>query len=176
MPFGLTNAPAMFQHLMECILAEVTEKQCLIYLDDIVVFSKSFKVHIERLTNVFQVLRQAGLTLKLKKCRFAQREVKYLGHIVSAACVHPDPAKTEAVSTYPIPNNMKELRQFLGLANYYRRLVVDYSRVAEPLHKLLTKENGFHWDSKCQNAFDELKHRLVSPPILAFQPAICIVY
>ena len=120
------------------------------------VFSKSFKQHIERLTNVFQVLRQAGLTLKLNKCYFAQREVKYLGHIVSTADVRLDPAKTEAVSTYPIPNNVKELRQFLGLANYYRWFVVDYSRVAEPFHKLLTKENGFHWDSKCQNAFDEL--------------------
>ena len=75
--------------------------------------------------------------------------------------------QTKAVSTYPIPNNAKDLRQFLGLANYCR-FVVDYSRVAEPLHKLLTKENGFHWDCKCQNAFDKLKHRLVSPPILAF--------
>ena len=78
MPFGLTNAPATFKHLMECVLAGLTEKQCLIYLDDIVVFSKSFKGHIERLTNVFQALRQASLTLKLNKCDFAQREVKYL--------------------------------------------------------------------------------------------------
>ena len=168
MPFGLTNAPAMFQHLMKCVLAGQIEKQCLIYMDNIVVFSKSFKEHIERLTNVFQVLRQAGLMLKLNKNQFAQREVKYLRHIVSTAGVHPDPAKTEAVSIYPIPNNAKELRQFLGLANYYRRFVVDYSKIAEPLHKLLTKENGFRWDSKCQNVFDELKHRLVSPPILAF--------
>ena len=84
---------------------------------------------------------------------------------MSAAGVRPDPAKMEAVSTYPIPNNVKE---FLGPANYYRRFVADYSKVAEPLHKLLTKGNGFHWDSKCQNAFSELKHRLVSPPILAF--------
>ena len=110
MPFGLTNPPATFQHLMECVLARLTEKQCLIYLDDIVVFSKSFKGHIERLTNVSQALRQAGLTLKLNKCHFAQREVKYLGHIVSAAGVCSDPAKTKAVSTYPVPNNVKELR------------------------------------------------------------------
>ena len=168
MPFGLTNAPATFQHLMERVLAGLTEKQCLIYLDNIVVFNKSFKGHIERLTNVFQALRQAVLTLKLNNCHFAQREVKYLGHIVSAAGVCPDPAKTEAVSTYPVPNNVKELRQFLGLTSYYRRFVVDYSKIAGPLHKPLTKEKGFRWNSKCQNAFDELKHRLVSPPILAF--------
>ena len=154
---------------MECICAGLTEKQCLIYLDDIVVLSKFFKEYIERLTNVFQVLRQAGLMLKLNKCPFAQKEVKYLGHIVSVASVRPDPAKTEAVSVYPIANNAKELRQFLGLANNYCQFVVDYSRVAEPLHKLLTKENDFCWDSKSQNAFDELKHRLVSPPILHCQ-------
>ena len=168
MPFGLTNAPAAFQRLMDCVLAGLRGEQCLIYLDDIVVFSKTFQEHIVRLTNVFQALRQAGPTLKLSKCNFAQREVKYLGHIVSAAGVRPDPTKIEAVSTYPVPNNVKELRQFLGLANYYRRFVADYSNVAALLHRLLTKENGFHWDSNCQNAFEELKNRLVSPPILAF--------
>lgn len=93
--------------------------------------------------------------------------MQYLGYIVSASGVHPDPAKIEAVSTYPVLNNVKKLRQFLGLANYYHRFVADYSNVAAPLHRLLTKENGFHWDSNCQNAFDELKNRLVSPPILA---------
>ena len=96
MPFGLTNAPATFQRLMECVLAGLSGEQCLIYLDDIVVFSKTFQEHIVRLTNVFQALHQAGLTLKLSKCNFAQREVKYLGHIVSAAGVRPDPTKIEA--------------------------------------------------------------------------------
>ena len=168
MPFGLTNAPATFQRLMECVLAGLTEEQCLIYLDDIVVFSRTFEEHIERLGNVFQALRQAGLTLKLSKCAFARREVKYLGHIVSAAGVRPDPTKIEAVLTYPVPSNVKELRQFLGLTNYYRRFVVDYSKIAGPLHKLLTKERGFQWDSTCQHAFEHLRSKLVNPPILAF--------
>ena len=131
-------------------------------------FSKSFEEHFGRLTNVFQALRQAGLTLQFKKCHFAQRQVRYLGHVASAAGIHPDPAKTEAVSTYPVPNNTIELRQFLGLAKYYHRFVAEYSKIAEPLHKLLTKETSFSWDSKCHNAFEELKHKLVSPPILAF--------
>ena len=91
-----------------------------------------------------------------------------MDHIVSAAGVRPDPTKIEAVSTYPIPKNGKELRQFLGLANYYRWFIANYSRIAEPLHRFLTKENNFQWDLKCQHAFEDLKYRLVSPPILAF--------
>ena len=168
MPFSLTNAPATFQRLMECTLAGLTGKQCLIYLDDIVIFSKDFTEHMERLTNVFQALQQAGLTLKPSKCHFMQREVKYLGHIVLAAGVQPDLGKIEAVSSYPVPKNAKELRQFLGLTNYYRRFIANYSRITGPLHRLLTKENNFQWDQKCQHTFEDLKHRLVSPPILAF--------
>ena len=168
MPFGLTNAPATFQRLMECVLAGLTGSQCLIYLDDIVIFSKDFTEHIERLEKVFQALNEAGLTLRPSKCHFAQREVNYLGHIVSATGVKPDPCKTEAVSSYPVPKNAKELRQFLGLANYYRRFIANDARIAGPLHKLLTKENNFQWDLKCQHAFEDLKHHLVSPPILAF--------
>lgn len=95
----------------------------------------------------------------LSKCHFAKREVKYLGHIVFATGVRSGPSKIEAVSTYPIPRNVKELQQF---TNYYHRFIADYSKVAEPLHRLLTKENNFNWDSKCQDAFEELKHRLLS--------------
>ena len=168
MPFVLTKAPATFQRLMECILAGLTEEQCLIYLDDIVVFTKMFEEHIERLGNVFRALRQAGLTLKLSKCDFARREVRYLGHIVSTAGVRPDPTKIEAVSTYPVLNSVKELRQFLGLTNCYRQFMFDYSKIVGPLHKFLTKQHAFQWNSTCQSTFDYLKSRLVNPPILAF--------
>ena len=120
MPFSLTNAPATFQCLMECVLAGLTGEQCLIYLDDIIVFSSTFEEHLQRLTNVFIALRKAGLKLKPSKYFFAQKEMHYLGHVVSAAGVSPDPAKVEVVSLYPVPTNVKELRQFLGLANYYR--------------------------------------------------------
>ena len=111
------------------------------------VFRKICEEHIERLGNIFQALRQAGLTLKLSKCDFARREVKYLVHIVSAAGLRPDPTKMKAVSTYPFPNSIKELRQFLG-----RRFVVDYSKIVGPLHKLLTKKRDWQWDSTCQGA------------------------
>ena len=168
MPFGLTNAPATFQRLMECVLAGLTGEQCLIYLDDIIVFSSTFEEHLQRPANVFIALRKAGLKLKPSKCFFAQKEVHYLGHVVSAAGVSPDPAKVEVVSSYPVPTNVKELRQFLGLANYYRRFVPDFSKIAKPLHKLLRKGNTYSWYTACQEAFTELKYRLTTPPILAY--------
>eukprot|EP00731_Ephydatia_muelleri_P020689 Em0013g416a len=140
MPFGLTNAPATFQRLMECILAGLTGEQCLIYIDDIIVFSASFPEHLERLTNVFLKLQDAGLKLKTEKCKFVQKAVKYLGHVVSAEGICPDPAKTEVVVSYPVPTSAKEVKQFMGLCNYYRRFVKDYSKIAAPLFKLLSKD------------------------------------
>ena len=169
MPFGLTNAPATFQRLMECVLAGLTYEQCLIYLDDIVVFSVTFDQHLERLKMVFHHLAEAGLKLKPSKCHFAKSEIRYLGHIVSRQGIQADPDKTSAMISFPVPSDIKELRQFLGLTNYYRRFIKGYSSIAEPLHKLTRKtEGGFKWNSECQNAFQHLKHLLVSPPILAY--------
>ena len=110
MPFGLTNAPATFQRLMECVLAGLTGEQCLIYLDDIVVFSNTFDEHLKRLNNVFLALRNAGLKLKPSKCHFAQTKVHYLGHVASAAGIASDPAKVTAVMSYPVPTDMKQLK------------------------------------------------------------------
>lgn len=169
MPFGLTNAPATFQRLMACVLAGLTGEECLIYLDDIIVFSSSFEEHLSRLTRVFQALQHAGLQLKPTKCHFACREVKYLGHIVSEKGIKPDPSKVKAVSEYPIPKNVKELKQFLGLSNYYRRFIKNYAHIAEPLHRMQQKDKcPFQWDVTCQQAFDALKHKLTTSPILAY--------
>ena len=169
MPFGLTNAPATFQRLMECVLAGLTTHECLIYLDDIIIFSASFPNHLARLRGVLSRLFEAGLKLKPSKCHFARKEVHYLGHVISAIGVKPNPFKTAAVSSYPAPTNVKELRQFLGLSNYYRRFIKDYSRIAEPLHQLTRKTSkGFLWTPACQDAFDELKLRLTTAPILTF--------
>ena len=139
MPFGLTNAPATFQRLMECVLAGLTYEQCLIYLDDIVVFSVTFDQHLERLKMVFHHLAEAGLKLKPSKCHFAKSEIRYLGHIVSRQGIQADPDKTSAMISFPVPSDIKELRQFLGLTNYYRRFIKGYSSIAEPLHKLTRK-------------------------------------
>ena len=170
MPFGLTNAPSSFQRLMTCVLSGLTNDQCLIYIDDIIVFSAMFSEHLDRLRNVFQRVQDAGLRLKANKCHFAQSKVSYLGHIVSKNGVEPDPSKIQAVLHYPAPNNVKELRQFLGLANYYRRFVQGYSRIASPLFKLTNKTDlkTFSWTAQCTMAFQELKERLTTPPVLAF--------
>ena len=171
MPFGLTNAPATFQRLMECVLAGLSGEECLIYLDDVIVFSVSFKEHLERLARVFDALQKAHLKLKLSKCHFAQREIKYLGHIVSEKGIAPDPSKVEAVSSYPPPQNPKELKRFLGLSNYYRRFISNYANIAEPLNKLVNKDQRKFksgWDATCQAAFDQLKCKLTTAPILSY--------
>jgi len=168
MPFGLTNAPATFQRLMECVLAGLTYEQCLIYLDDVIVFSSSFDEHLRRLRNVFNALRKAHLQLKLSKCSFACTEVSYLGHIVSASGITPDPRKVAAVLQFPPPTEAKPLRQFLGLTNYYRKFIHNYASIAEPLHRALKNCKKFQWTASCQQAFEALKLKLTSPPILSY--------
>eukprot|EP00731_Ephydatia_muelleri_P009263 Em0004g1601a len=169
MPFGLTNAPATFQRLMECVLAGLTYEQCLIYIDDIIVFSATFPQHLERLQTVLEHLAAAGLRLKPSKCHFAQNQICYLGHIVSQQGVQADPEKLRAVLMYPAPHNIKELRHFLGLANYYRRFIEGYSAIAEPLHKLTRKTaGGYKWSNECDDAFSLLKQKLTMSPILAY--------
>lgn len=169
MPFGLTNAPATFQRLMECVLAGLSPAQCLIYLDDIIVYGTSFEDHLEHLENVLTKLGEAGLKLKPTKCHFAQQQVQYLGYLISEDGVAVDPSKVEAVTSYPQPTDVKELRGFLGLANYYRRFVQGFASIAKPLYQLTSKNaKGFDWTPQCQQAFDQLKQLLVSPPILAY--------
>ena len=137
MPFGIgsQNAPATFQHLVECVLAGLTGEQCLIYLDDIIVFSSIFEEHLQRLTNVFMALRKAGLKLKPSNVFCPERSVLFRTCCICCRCLSRS-SKDRSCSSYP---DVKQLRQFLGLANYYRRFVPDYSKIAEPLHRLLRK-------------------------------------
>ena len=122
---------------------------------------------MKHLSNVFSALREASFKLKPSKCYFAQ-EVHYFGHDVCAAGVSPDKAKIAAVSSYPVPVDVKQLRQFLGLMNYYQRFVQNYSKIAEPLNKLLREGSTYKWETACQEAFAELKYQLVTHPILAY--------
>lgn len=168
MPFGLCNAPATFQRLMDMVLAGIKWKNCLVYLDDIIVIGKTFREHLANLKEVFQRLREAGLRLKPNKCHFCSPQVEFLGHIVSRDGVHTDPRKTAKVAEWPKPTNKKEVQQFLGLANYYRRFVKDFSSIAKPLHRLTEKTAKFEWTTECQAAFEDLRHRLVTAPVLAF--------
>ena len=168
MPFGLCNAPATFQRLMENVLAGLTCDCCMVYIDDILVTSKTFEDHLLHLGKVLDRLCKAGLRLKPTKCNFAQEKVDYLGHVVSKYGVEVDPRKVEAVRDFAQPHDLITLRSFLGLAAYYRRFIPNFSKVASPLHALTRKDTPFVWTPTCQNAFDELKQLLTKAPVLAF--------
>ena len=168
MPFGLCNAPATFQRLMESVLAGLTRKFCVVYIDDILVFSRTFEEHLIHLRQVMERLDRAGLRLKPKKCNFVRERVEYLGHVISKHGIEVDPAKIEAVRGFPQPTNLKALRSFLGLASYYGRFVPNFSKVAGPLHLLTRKDAPFVWTSSCQQAFDLLKRLLTEAPVLAY--------
>ena len=181
MAFGLTNAPATFQRLMERCMGELNLKECLIFLDDILIFSVTFEEHIKRLNAVFSRLHEHGLKLKASKCEFFKSSVKYLGHVVSENGVETDPDKLKALSDWPVPNNVKKLRSFLGFAGYYRRFIKDYAKIAKPLNDLLIghpthKQSNskrkrsvpWQWGETQQKAFDTLKLMLSTPPVLAY--------
>jgi len=168
MPFGLSNSGASFQRLMGHILRGLEYRFALIYIDDIIIFSKSIDRHLVHLEEVFRRLRDANVKLNPKKCSFVKRRVEYLGHVVTPEGVSPNPDKIRVVEEFPTPKNVKELRSFLGLANYYRRFVRGFSNVASPLNSLTKKGVPFVWTEACAVAFDKLKRALVNAPILAY--------
>ena len=172
MPFGLCNAPSTFERLMDRVLQGLQWQMCLVYLDDIIVYSRSFQEHMERLELILTRIREAGLKLQPKKCQLFQTEVSYLGHIVSADGVRTDPAKIQRVKDWPVLTSVREVRSFLGLASYYRRFVPGFAELARPLHKLTEAGRPFHWSEECERAFEDLKARLVSSPILAYPSAV----
>ena len=168
MPFGLCNAPATFQRLMQAVLAGMEWKFCFVYLDDILVCSRTLEEHLDHLQQVFNRLRKAGLTLKPKKCSFLQDQVIYLGHVISSKGIAPDPAKTQKVKDFPVPTDITKLKQFLGLASYYRRFIPGFAKLAHPLHSLTKKGADFYWSVECQRAFEKLKELLTQAPVLAY--------
>lgn len=167
MPMGLTNAPPTFQRLMELVLHGLHWKECLIYLDDVLVFSRSFADHLQNLREVFSRFRSAGLMLKGRKCQLARTQVTFLGHIVSNRGLQPDARNLEKVSGWPTPRTATEVRAFIGLCSYYRRFVKNFSVIAAPLHTLTQKGAIFKWTVECEDAFQSLKHALTHPPIVA---------
>ena len=180
MPFGLKNAPATFQRLMQRVLGDLHLNGCVVYIDDIIIYTKTEKEHEEMLEKVFQRIREAGLKLSPKKCRFFQREIKCLGHVVSEEGIARDPSKTVAVAKWPVPANVKDLQRFLGFTGFYRRFIQDYARVARPLTELLRGSNPrklkgkkqvnteWSWGEAQDNAFRALVHRLTQPPVLCY--------
>ena len=170
MPFGLTGAPNTFQRLMDSVLSGLQFETCLVYLDDIIVFSSTFDEHIARPRQVLSRLRESGLKVKPSKCHLLRERVPFLGHIISREGVATDPGKVQAVTSWPIPTSKSEVWSFLGLVSYYRRYIKNFAKIAAPLYKLSTsgKENTFVWSLDCESAFEGLKGPLVKAPILVY--------
>ena len=153
---------------MEVILSDLLWRSCFVYIDDVLNCSRTFEDHLKHLDQVLQRLRDAGLRLKAKKCVFLRDEVPYLGHVVSRDGIQPDPAKRDKMSSCPTPTDVSQVRQFLGLASYYRRFVPGFASIASPLHALLKKDAMFLWSVECEVAFQQLKQTLVSASVLAY--------
>jgi hypothetical protein len=168
MPFGLCNAPASFERFMERVLEGLQWESCLVYLDDIIVSGSSVENLAENLSRILGRLRSAGLKLKPSKCTMFGKQVSYLGHVVSEKGVACDPTKVESVRDWPTPQNLHDVRSFLGLAGYYREYMESFSSLAEPLFHLTRKNVPFLWSEECESAFQALKGRLTSAPILAY--------
>ncbi|KAJ4818476.1 polyprotein [Rhynchospora pubera] len=166
MPFGLTNAPAAFMDLMNRVFREYLDSFVVVFIDDILVYSRSFDEHAEHLRIVLSQLREHQLFAKFSKCEFWLEKVAFLGHVISSAGLAVDPSKVQAVTEWSQPRTITEIRSFLGLAGYYRRFVSGFSSLARPLTQLLHKDVPFVWGSEQEASFQELKKRLVSAPIL----------
>lgn len=164
MPFGIKNAPAEFSRIMQQVLGHLPYVQ--IYLDDITIHSKSFDEHLEHLKHVFKCLKEVDLKINYKKCNFAAKKITLLGHIVSASGIEADPSKVKAVKDMTPPTNVKELQRFLGMTGYYRKFIEGYAGIAQPLYHLLKKENTWFWEEEKEKAFQKLKDKLITSPIL----------
>ncbi|MCO6516945.1 MAG: hypothetical protein J6586_10735, partial [Snodgrassella sp.] len=167
MSFGLTNAPAAFMDLMNRVFKDYLDKFVIVFIDDILIYSRSEEEHERHLGLVLQRLREHRLYAKFKKCEFWLPQVAFLGHIVGRDGIQVDPSKIEAVRDWPRPRNVAEVRSFLGLASYYRRFVEGFSKLATPLTELTRKSLKFVWSDRCENSFQELKQRLISAPVLS---------
>lgn len=167
MPFGLTNAPAIFQRAMNKVLTGLIGRCCMVYIDDIVVFSKTPEEHAQHLQQVFECLRKAGLQLKPSKCSFGLPQIELLGHSVSADGIAPLPQRVEAIKNLGPPENVSQVRSFLGMGNFYRSFIDNYSVLAAPLTDLTKAREPFRWGQEQQEAYDALKNALTQAPILA---------
>ncbi|GJZ08239.1 putative reverse transcriptase domain-containing protein [Tanacetum coccineum] len=167
MPFGLTNAPAVFMDLMNRVCKPYLDKFVIVFIDDILIYSKNKKEHEEHLKQILELLKKEELYAKFSKCEFWIPKVQFLGHVIDSEGIHVDPAKIESIKDWTSPKSPTEIRQFLGLAGYYRRFIEGFSKIAKPMTKLTQKKIKFEWGDKQEAAFQLLKQKLCSAPILA---------
>ncbi|UYV75877.1 K02A2.6-like, partial [Cordylochernes scorpioides] len=178
MPFGLKNAPSTFQLIIQPIIGNLLWNGVCNYQDDILIYSSTFKDHIELMKKIFDKLKENNIKLKLKKCSFAKQEIRYLGHIIGHNKIKPDPEKTKAINEFPQPKSVKQVRQFLGLAGYYRKFIPKFSEIADPLTSLTRKNKLFKWTTEVNKSFQELKSHLSTDPVLStYDPSLpCKLY
>jgi hypothetical protein len=166
MSFGLTNVPAYFMYLMNKVFMEYLDKFVVVFIDDILIFSKTEEEHEKHLRLVLGKLRSNKLYAKFSKCEFWLTEVAFLRHVISAGGVSVDAGKVKDVLNWMPPTTASEIQSFLGLAGYYRRFIKDFSKIAKPMMKLLEKNKAFEWTAECQSSFEELRKHLTSAPVL----------
>jgi hypothetical protein len=164
LPFGLKNAPADFSRLMYQLLGHLPFVK--IYIDDITIFSKNLKDHIEHLEEVLSILNTSGLKLNREKCSLFRKEIKILGFVISKNGIMMDKSKVECIQKRKRPENVKQIQEFFGLTNHFRRFVKDYAKISYPINQLLKKDTPFVWSLECEEAFQNLKKRLIEYPIL----------
>ena len=166
MPFGLTNAPATFQRFINNVLRHLLDKGVTVYLDDILIYSKTIEEHVRLVEEVLQALERHDLYIELEKSDFHKPEVEFLGHIIGVNGIRMDPKKVEAVKNWPTPRNVKDVQSFTGFCNYYRRFIKDYSKIAAPLHRFTKKGIPFKWNEEAEQSFQQIKELIIREPIL----------
>lgn len=168
MPFGLKNAPSTFQRVMDNVLRELQGTICLVYMDDIIIYSTSLNEHISNLRKVFSRLRTANLKVQLDKSEFLHKEIAFLGHLITTEGVKPNPEKISAIQNYPIPKTVKQIKGFLGLLGYYRKFILDFAKITKPMTKCLRKGAVIQLTPEYLECFETCKNLLTSDPILAY--------
>lgn len=168
MPMGLKTSPGSFSRLMTVAMSGLNYDKCFVYLDNLICFGRNLDSHNKNLLDILTRLRKVNLKLNPDKCDFLRKEILYLGHVVSADGIKPDPEKIKALINYPVPKNVDELKRFVAFANYYRKFIPNFAEICIPLNDLCRKNVIFNWDKNCQKSFSTLKEMLISPPILQY--------
>ena len=168
MPFGLSNAPSHYQRVMSKVLGKFIGRFVMVFLDDVIIYSRNCEEHYDHLQQVFNALQEACLTVKESKCAFFQNDVNLLGYIVSESGLKAQPGKTKAIADQPAPTDIRELRRFLGMATFYRQLIPQFAKIAEPLHLLTRKGVRWSWKAEQDQAFNKLKSELCSDRVMAY--------